>query len=133
MQTSSTLLLLANFLAVSMTAGINALGPTSSAAHLELPLQFNISNQGTPILSTNRGSGRINPEQPKATTTAWRGSGRIESDAESSDNHWSEATLAWRGSGRVEPDAANWSSQVGPNVAWRGSGRLDSIQTDVSA
>ena len=139
MQTSSTLFLLANFLAVSVTAGISALGQSPSAALLETPLQSKPSNQRMHILSTNRGSGRIDAGRLAGAATAWRGSGRIQSDLETVDNNQTDVRLAWRGSGRAEsdspnePDTASYSSNpVGPTVAWRGSGRLEANQTGVN-
>ena len=133
MQTSSTLFLLANFLAAALTAGISALGQSPSAALLETPPQNTILNQRTPILSTNRGSGRINSDQPEKATQlgntilVWRGSGRTQSDPE---EHRADASLAWRGSGRINSNLAKEDRRrpVDQTVSWRGSGRLDPNQ-----
>ena len=153
MQTSSTYFLLVNFLAASVTAGVGVLGALHSEADLKAPIQINHSNQEIHILSSSRGSGRMDTEQPDNETTvsssrgsgrvdteqpsndstAWRGSGRTQTDPEDRDNNQADKSVAWRGSGRVQPNVdTELSTQTEVKVAWRGSGRVDSIQTDVN-
>lgn len=118
MQTSSTLFLLVNFLTVSVTAGISAFGTLPSGARLEKLLQINNPSQETPILSTNRGSGRIDTDQLGNNLTAWRGSGRTQPDPEDRDNNQMDTRLAWRGSGRIKPNLGHSDiNQVSTKVA----------------
>lgn len=152
MQTSS-IFLLVNFLAASITAGVGALGTLNSEADLKPPLPINHSTQEIHILSSSRGSGRmdnerpdndttvsssrgsgrLDTEQPSNDTTAWRGSGRTQTDPEDREINQVDKKLAWRGSGRVQPDLdTELSNQVEGKIAWRGSGRVDTTPTGVN-
>ncbi|MDJ0705165.1 MAG: hypothetical protein QNJ46_17925 [Leptolyngbyaceae cyanobacterium MO_188.B28] len=133
MQTSSTFLLLVNFLAVSLTAGVGAISALHSEADSMAPSQITQTTEGSNILSANRGSGRVNSAQISPDDIAWRGSGRIETDLADREDSQFDQRLAWRGSGRVQPNLdARLSNQIEIKVAWRGSGRVDSIQTGVN-
>ena len=134
MQTSSTFLLLVNFLAVSVTAGAGAFGALHSEVDLKTSSEIFPITEKINTLSANRGSGRFNAAQISHDLTAWRGSGRSQPDpADSEQNSQSEKPLAWRGSGRVEPDSeTGFGQQIEVNVAWRGSGRIGSMQTDTA-
>lgn len=84
-----------------------SLGLLVTTTTLDLSTRFQSITESSPRATArsddDRGSGRLSRRPPLTTWLSFRGSGRIDTDAPSSESSW-QSPVAYRGSGRiVEP------------------------------